>query len=719
MRFEILGPDMSVVNVVETEANPIRIGKSASCELCLEGSNVSRVHAQLDKSGDVYKISDRISAGGTFVNGKKVEVGKPVVVEDGATLMFGDVQVRVSFASAVASLLEADGIDEMSFEDEDSPGGATLAMEMPSLEELSNGGLENLLNKQEEVSAPEPEKAPAPAVAAEAPAPAAPAAPSIPEAPVAAAAATVSKSAVSSAVSPALKSNDSPAASMNKPAAGGGFGGGFAAPTASGPVQRTIIRKKKRAVSFERRFLSARGKSNKCSLEVAMVWRDTVLSITQYKPDSKSEVSVGAGKDCTYHVDTNFNGGAKIHLARFVNNRWEILFNNAFDGFVLCGERKVPFKTASSAEFQIPSTNANLMPGSLACPVDGSVRAKFVFGEVSILIHYVDTVPFVLPALAGLKATDSAPLIASLILHFAIFSVILFATDRVNALMVDRIISSSRFAMVVEQPVEEDLDEEKPDEEEPPEEDPEESDEVSDVPDDPTPFAATTSSNNTPNNGQSMGRAAAEGAAQATGLLAQSNAMNSMLAAGLDVSNLDNLDWSSFDVNAAAASAGYGMGATGTGGGGAGLGGFGAGGFGPGGAGGRGGAIAVGGRNANLDIGRKGEAKPTLKMKNPEVTGSIDKRIIQKVVRQHTGELRACYERELAKTKGLNGRIVVVWIISAQGAVTSAVVKETSMRNKNVESCITSSIKFWRFPAPKGGGMAQVEYPFVFELGSN
>ena len=23
------------------------------------------------------------------------------------------------------------------------------------------------------------------------------------------------------------------------------------------------------------------------------------------------------------------------------------------------------------------------------------------------------------------------------------------------------------------------------------------------------------------------------------------------------------------------------------------------------------------------------------------------------------------------------------------------------------------------FPAPKGGGMAQVEYPFVFELGSN
>ena len=103
MRFEILGPDMSVVNVVETEATTIRIGKSASCELCLDGASVSRVHAQFDKVVDTYKLVDRISAGGTYVNGQKVEVSKPLVVEDGAMLKFGDVQVRVSFGNGAAA----------------------------------------------------------------------------------------------------------------------------------------------------------------------------------------------------------------------------------------------------------------------------------------------------------------------------------------------------------------------------------------------------------------------------------------------------------------------------------------------------------------------------------------------------------------------------------------------------------------------------------------
>ena len=122
---------------------------------------------------------------------------------------------------------------------------------------------------------------------------------------------------------------------------------------------------------------------------------------------------------------------------------------------------------------------------------------------------------------------------------------------------------------------------------------------------------------------------------------------------------------------------------------------------------------------ANPDTGSEGQAKPKLKMKNPEITGSIDKRLIQKVVRQHTNELRACYERELAKVKDLKGRIVAVWIIAPQGNVTSAVIKETTMNNKNVETCITDSVKYWRFPAPKGGGMAQVEYPFEFDFGGN
>ena len=114
----------------------------------------------------------------------------------------------------------------------------------------------------------------------------------------------------------------------------------------------------------------------------------------------------------------------------------------------------------------------------------------------------------------------------------------------------------------------------------------------------------------------------------------------------------------------------------------------------------------------NKEMIEKFGGKPALKMKNPEVSGAMDKRIIQKVVRQHSAELRACYEKELAKTKGISGRIVVNWEIEAQGSVSKAEVKESTVGNSDLESCFTESIKFWRFPAPKGGQNVKVDYPF-------
>jgi hypothetical protein len=105
---------------------------------------------------------------------------------------------------------------------------------------------------------------------------------------------------------------------------------------------------------------------------------------------------------------------------------------------------------------------------------------------------------------------------------------------------------------------------------------------------------------------------------------------------------------------------------------------------------------------------------PRFKMLPPKVNGSLDKRIIQKVIRQHSGELRACYERVLLKKKNLAGRIIVIWLITRQGDVSKAFIKESTIRNKDLEKCITSSIKFWRFPSPKDGDVVQVEFPFEF-----
>lgn len=671
MRFEILGPNNEVVQVVEKTADSVKIGKMVSCDVCLNDQSVSRIHAVLEKQPTGYKLSDRISAGGTYVNQQKVEPNKGVIVEDGAILTFGKVSVRF-FADDGA------GISSSEAEEED---GATQALAAPSMEEMAAAGV--VMN--ESVSTP------------------------------AASAVSLNKSsAVNLGKAPATVSlSKAPAVSSS-----GGFGSassvaGFA--SSSAPVKQIIQRKRKRQTSFERRFLSARGSGSNCILEVAEVWNGQTMGVKAFKAGSKA-VTIGGAKSCDFKAGNSAREITKLVICQ--NNTWQILFDAQQDGFILDGDTKVNFAEASNVQFK-PS---NVVPNKLSCQVHGDIRAKFRLvngdNEQCFLIRYVNPVPYAAPVLSGFSFNKLGSFIASLIIHFAFFSVILFATDRVDALMVDRILTASRFAVVVEQPPEEEeVEEEKEDEEEPEEEEPEDAELANDAPD--TPFAANTAANDAPStNKGSMSKSEAVGAAQATGLLAQSNAMNSMLAAGLDMSNLDNLDWSSFDASAQAASAGYGLGTTGTGGGGAGMGGFGGGGFGPGGPGGSG-AIRTAAKGYNANLGAKGEAKPKLSMKNPEVTGSLDKRIIQKVVRQHAGELRACYEKEVAKIKGLNGRIVIVWLISPQGAVTKALVKETTMKNKNVENCIINSIKFWRFPAPKGGGMVQIEYPFVFELSSN
>ena len=110
-------------------------------------------------------------------------------------------------------------------------------------------------------------------------------------------------------------------------------------------------------------------------------------------------------------------------------------------------------------------------------------------------------------------------------------------------------------------------------------------------------------------------------------------------------------------------------------------------------------------------------AIPRVKMVDaPNVDGTYDRRFVQKVTRQHTGELRACYERETDKKKDLSGTITFVWLIDDKGFVSKVLVKESTVKDKELESCAIDAIKSWRFPSPKEGGMVRVEQTFKFSI---
>ena len=93
--------------------------------------------------------------------------------------------------------------------------------------------------------------------------------------------------------------------------------------------------------------------------------------------------------------------------------------------------------------------------------------------------------------------------------------------------------------------------------------------------------------------------------------------------------------------------------------------------------------------------------------------GSLSKSIIRRIVRRHLNEVRFCYQKELQVKRDLYGRLVVNFTIAGNGQVITSGVSRSTLRNVNVETCISRAVRRWLFPKPQGGGLVVVSYPFV------
>jgi TonB family protein len=98
--------------------------------------------------------------------------------------------------------------------------------------------------------------------------------------------------------------------------------------------------------------------------------------------------------------------------------------------------------------------------------------------------------------------------------------------------------------------------------------------------------------------------------------------------------------------------------------------------------------------------------------------GSLDKEIIRRVVHLHMNEVKYCYDQELVRKAGLEGRLSVQFVISPVGQVLTSVVQSSTLGNVSVEKCVTDAVRRWPFPKPQEGGIAIVSYPFNFVAGS-
>ena len=109
------------------------------------------------------------------------------------------------------------------------------------------------------------------------------------------------------------------------------------------------------------------------------------------------------------------------------------------------------------------------------------------------------------------------------------------------------------------------------------------------------------------------------------------------------------------------------------------------------------------------------EAQVKVELDQPDGDlGGLTAAEILKVVRSKRSAIATCYERELQRTKGLGGKVIINWKIDLGGGVQGAKVRSTTMRNDKVQDCIVRVVQNLKFPNPRNGKIPVVNFPFIF-----
>jgi TonB family protein len=128
------------------------------------------------------------------------------------------------------------------------------------------------------------------------------------------------------------------------------------------------------------------------------------------------------------------------------------------------------------------------------------------------------------------------------------------------------------------------------------------------------------------------------------------------------------------------------------------------------------------GYGRGIAAGRLGPRHPTtpdILIGHADVRGTLDKEIIRRIVRRHLNEVKYCYDQALTRQPKLEGRLVAQFTISGSGQVIASVKQSSTLGALEAEMCVVNAIKRWNFPAPTGGGLAIVTYPFTFAPAGN
>lgn len=106
----------------------------------------------------------------------------------------------------------------------------------------------------------------------------------------------------------------------------------------------------------------------------------------------------------------------------------------------------------------------------------------------------------------------------------------------------------------------------------------------------------------------------------------------------------------------------------------------------------------------SVESGKKTEARVagSARAEAPEVDGELSADAIRSVMKRKMSAIKSCYESALKRDRDLKGKLIIEFEILETGRITGLYFGG-SLKSSDIESCIKSRARSWRFPKPDGG----------------
>ncbi|MEE2778931.1 MAG: AgmX/PglI C-terminal domain-containing protein, partial [Myxococcota bacterium] len=98
-----------------------------------------------------------------------------------------------------------------------------------------------------------------------------------------------------------------------------------------------------------------------------------------------------------------------------------------------------------------------------------------------------------------------------------------------------------------------------------------------------------------------------------------------------------------------------------------------------------------------------------------KVSGRLDRKTVQKIIRRNLSGIKWCYQDALQRNPKLRGKVTLSFTILPNGRLQTPKAHNPSIKDNKLLDCITGKMKRWKFPAPKDGGVVKVTYPLILK----